>query len=405
MKNKIELKKYLIIMLITCTLLTLIFTYINAYEYNTYRKNYNNKLIEILNTIKEEYPDIEETSLINILNKENHANKISLNKYGINLEEDNLIIENENKYKTFTIINITFVIFTFLVLITIFLIYIFNKNKKLNEITKLIEEINKKNYSLDIDSNTEDELSILKNELYKTTIMLKEQAENSINDKINLKNSLSDISHQLKTPLTSIMISLDNIIDNPNMDNKTKEEFIHTIKRETTNIKFLVNSILKLSKLDTNTIEFNNKEVLLDEIINKSITNVEMISELKNIKINYNKTKEIYLNCDLNWQIEAISNILKNSLEYSNNNSVINIITDTNKLYTSIIIEDQGKGINNKDLPNIFKRFYKGSNASNDSIGIGLALAKSIIEKNNGNIRAESKENEGTKFIIKYYKD
>lgn len=404
MKNKIELKKCLIILFITTIFLTIIFMRINKYEYDTYRNNYNKKIIEMLNIIKEEYPNIEEHTLIEILNKEQTKNEITLNKYGINLNEDDIILENQNKYKQFTELNIIFLISSFIILIIIFLIYLYNKSKKLNEIINLIEKINKKDYSLDID-NTEDELSILKNELYKTTIMLKEQAENSINDKINLKESLSDISHQLKTPLTSIMISLDNIIDNPNMDEKTKKEFIHNIKRETMNIKFLVNSILKLSKLDTNTIEFKNDKILLSEIINKSINNVSMISDLKNIKINWCTNNEEFIYCDLNWQIEAISNILKNSLDYSNNDSEINIITKSNKLYSTIIIEDKGKGINEKDLPNIFKRFYKGSNASNDSIGIGLALSKSIIEKNNGTIIAESKEGEGTRFIIKYYKN
>ena len=177
------------------------------------------------------------------------------------------------------------------------------------------------------------------------------------------------------------------------------------MKKQKMNIKFLVNSILKLSKLDTNTIEFKNDKILLSEIINKSINNVSMISDLKNIKINWCTNNEEFIYCDLNWQIEAISNILKNSLDYSNNDSEINIITKSNKLYSTIIIEDKGKGINEKDLPNIFKRFYKGSNASNDSIGIGLALSKSIIEKNNGTIIAESKEGEGTRFIIKYYKN
>lgn len=404
MKNKIELKKYLIILFITTIFLTIIFMRINKYEYDTYRNNYNKKIIEILNIIKEEYPNIEEHTLIEILNKEQTKNEITLNKYGINLNEDDIILENQNKYKLFAELNIIFLISSFIILIIIFLIYLYNKSKKLNEIINLIEKINKKDYSLDID-NTEDELSILKNELYKTTIMLKEQAENSINDKINLKESLSDISHQLKTPLTSIMISLDNITDNPNMDEKTKKEFIHNIKRETMNIKFLVNSILKLSKLDTNTIEFKNDKILLSEIINKSINNVSMISDLKNIKINWCTNNEEFIYCDLNWQIEAISNILKNSLDYSNNDSEINIITKFNKIYSTIIIEDKGKGINEKDLPNIFKRFYKGSNASNDSIGIGLALSKSIIEKNNGTIIVESKEGEGTRFIIKYYKN
>ena len=145
-------------------------------------------------------------------------------------------------------------------MLIVFLKYNNSKDKKLKEITQYIEEINRKNYKLNIDDNTEDELSILKNEVYKTTIMLKEQAENSLNDKVNLKNSLSDISHQLKTPLTSITIMLDNIIDNPNMDQETRSEFIKDVKREITNINFLVQALLKLSKFDTNTIKFTNKE-------------------------------------------------------------------------------------------------------------------------------------------------
>ena len=147
----------------------------------------------------------------------------------------------------------------FVVLISIFLKYNHSKDKKLKEITKYIEEINNKNYKLDIEDNTEDELSILKNEIYKTTIMLKEVAENSMKDKTCLKDSLSDISHQLKTPLTSIIIMLDNILDNPNMDDATKNEFIKDIKREIVNINFLVESLLKISKLDASSVTFINK--------------------------------------------------------------------------------------------------------------------------------------------------
>ena len=144
----------------------------------------------------------------------------------------------------------------------------FNIPKK--EIKKYIEEINRKNYSLKIQNNTEDELSILQNELYKITIMLKEQAENSINDKMNLKDSLADISHQLKTPLTSIQIMLDNIIDDENMPQDIKNDFIKDIRSEIQNINVLVNTILKLSKLDTNTITMNKKKLRNTSLPQKS---------------------------------------------------------------------------------------------------------------------------------------
>ena len=148
------------------------------------------------------------------------------------------------------------------------------KDREINKITKCLEEINKRNYKIDIEEMSEDELSILKNELYKVTIKLKEDAENSKQAKKDLKDTLADISHQLKTPITSILIILDNIIDNPDMDKNTKEDFIRDIKRELLNMNFLALNLLKLSKLDSNTVHFIKKEVSLDEIVASSIKNI-----------------------------------------------------------------------------------------------------------------------------------
>ena len=277
------------------------------------------------------------------------------------------------------------------------------KEKNIDEIIEYIKQINKKNYELKIDSVSEDELSILKNEIYKTTIMLKETAENSKKDKINLKKSLEDISHQIRTPLTSIIIMLDNIIDDQKMDEKTKNNFIREIKRNIININFLVENILKLSKLESNTIEYKKENVNLITIIGDSIKNVSLLCDLKNIKIIVTGEKNIKILCDIKWQIEAITNILKNCIEYSEENQKIYIEYSQNNVYTKVTIKDSGKGIANKDLPNIFKRFYKGKNSSKDSIGIGLALSKAIIEEDNGNINVIS-SNKGTIFTIKYYK-
>ena len=248
---------------------------------------------------------------------------------------------------------------------------------------------------------SEDELSILKNELYKVTIKLKEDAENSKQAKKDLKDTLADISHQLKTPITSILIILDNIIDNPDMDKNTREDFIRDIKRELLNMNFLALNLLKLSKLDSNTVHFLKKEVSLNEIVTSSIKNVSPLCDLKNITIIKNLESGIKINCDLNWQVEAITNILKNCVEHSNENSKIDIMTTANKVYASIEIRDYGQGISQKDLPHIFERFYKGTSSSSNSIGIGLSLAKKIIESNNGLIMVDTSK-KGTTFTIKY---
>ncbi len=402
-KNKFNLKKVIIISVFIIAVSNIIFGIFNYCEYKKYEKNFNKKLDAIITNLNKKYPNISNEELIKILNSEQGNSNYILKSYGIDLNKDSLIFENDTYFIKFLILKLIIVTVIFIILLCIFLKYNSSKNKKIYEITKYMEELNKRNYKLDIDDNTEDELSILKNEIYKTTVMLKESAENSIKDKTSLKDSLSDISHQLKTPLTSISIMLDNILDNPQMDMNTRNEFINDIKRQIININFLVSSLLKLSKLDINSVTFLNKEVYIQNIINKSIKNVAVLCDLKNIEINICKKENYKICCDFNWQVEAITNILKNAIEHSNNNSKINIKYEQNKIYTKIEIRDFGIGIDKQDLPHIFERFYRGKNSSNDSVGIGLALAKSIIDKNNGDIIVNSEENKGTTFIIKYY--
>ena len=214
---------------------------------------------------------------------------------------------------------------------------------------------------------------------------------------------MEDISHQLKTPLTSICIMLDNLISNPDMEEETREQFLNKIKREITNLNFLINSLLKLSKFEANAITFYEEEVMVGDLIKEAILNVNSLSDLKNVKINYSNKHQEKIVCDKKWQIEALTNILKNALEYSHSQGKIDIAVLKNDLYLEITIKDYGKGMDSKDLKHLFERFYKGKNASSDSIGIGLALAKSIIEKDNGKITCESLVNKGTTFKIKYF--
>lgn len=402
MKNKVELKKYLKITLFISICLLIFLLIINIYEYNVYTSNFNEKINQIIGVLNEKYPLLTETEIIEILNNDNVRCSNILNKYGIDIQKQSVLEKNDKDFFIFIVLDLLFMSFSIIILILLFLKYNKKKEKDINDITNYIEQINKKNYELSIDSISEDELSILKNEIYKTTVILKESAENSNLDKLNLKKSLEDISHQLKTPLTSILIMLDNLIDNPDIDINTKEYFIKDIKREVININFLVQAILKLSKFDSNTIHFNKEYINLGDVLSGAVKNVSTLCDLRNITINIKEKENVIIYCDYKWQVEAITNILKNCIEHSKNGQTIELSFSKNNVYSLLEIKDFGTGISKKDLPHIFERFYKGENSNAESIGIGLALTKTIIEEDNGTINVDSSEN-GTVFKIKYF--
>ena len=403
MKNKIRLKQYIISTFIVSICLFFSFLALNIYEYKTYTNNFNNKIGAIINVIKDKYPEITDKEIAEIINSDEFETNDFFTKYGIDINNKSILIKNDKDYHIFLVINMSFLTITIIILLILYIRYNHKKENDIKDIIKCIEQINKKNYELQIDSISEDELSILKNEIYKTTIMLKESAENSNKDKINLKKSLEDISHQLKTPLTSILVMLDNIIEDPDMDINIRNDFVRDIKRNVVNINFLVQALLKLSKFDANTVHFIKQENDLKAIIKESIKNVSPLCDLRNINIEFNAKDKSKIVCDAKWQIEAITNIIKNAIDHSKDNSNIIINVDNNSVYSMIEVIDSGDGISKKDIKHIFERFYKGENATSDSIGIGLALAKTIIEEDNGNINVESNKT-GTKFIIKYFK-
>lgn len=386
--------KYIILFSIVLFITALI----NVCEYNTYRINYNNKISNIIDLVVSKYQDISKEDIYNIINNKSDKSNV-LKEYGIYDDIDNLVIENENKYTFYLVVNLMLVVLLFIIFYIIIFKdkYLFNKN--INKLTKYFSEINNGNYDIDINDNKENNLSILKNEIYKTTIMLKEQASNSKKDKEELKVMLEDISHQLKTPLTAINIYIDNLLDN-DIDYKTRNEFLKEIKKDINNMNFLILNLLKLSKFDTNTIKYEVKKYKVDNIISEVINNLSYLSDLKNININVIGNKNIVLNCDYRWEVEAISNIVKNALEHCY--SKVEISYKEYKSYVEIRIINDGDTINKKDIKHIFDRFYKISN-DKDSIGIGLALSKSIIEKDNGKINVIS-DNNSTIFEIKYYK-
>ena len=408
MKNKEVLKKYIIFTIVVFAIFMIILAIVNHIQYSSYNRNSNLAINQIINNIKKSYPEADINEIIQILNSDNLEQTDFLKEYGINIDKDTAVLSNQQDSKLFIIINCSILLTLLIVIICIFVKYNKNQNKKISEITKYIEDINRGIYTLSIQEESEDELSILKNELYKITVMLREQSENSIKDKMQLKKSLEDISHQLKTPLTSITIMLDNLLDNPNMDVDIRNDFIKSIYREISNINFFIQALLKLSKFDVNTIKFNRKEEKIRDIIDQAQQNVETLCDLRKIKIETIpdfgqapfRNPEVV--CDIKWQVEAITNIIKNCVEHSESGTKISIKYGKNDLYSEILIEDQGSGIDPEDLKHIFERFYKGKNSRKDSVGIGLSLAKTIIEKDNGYITVESEIGKGSKFCIRY---
>ena len=402
--------KYLILPMIILTIATSMAITIQAYnQYKKITTIANQKIAEIIGTIIKENPEIDTRTIIKTLNskqdtEEYQKGQEELKKYGININEANSIIAVQNQMKQNLVLNILLIIVFSILWLAVIFVYLRKRDRKINQITQYINQIKNRKYDLDINENSEDELSNLKNELYKITIMLKEESEISKKDKDNLKMSVEDISHQLKTPLTSITIMLDNLKDNPNMDENIKQKFIFEISKQIDWINWLVISMLKLSKLDANVVQFYEEKINLKKFIEEIIKNLEIPIEIKNQQIIIEGNESASFVGDYKWQQEAVTNIIKNCIEHNKENGKIYIKYEENTLFTKITIRDEGEGMTKEDLKHIFERFYKGQNSSENSVGIGLALAKNIIEKNNGMISCKSELDKGTEFVIKYMK-
>lgn len=404
---KRNLKKLFIPMLLITIVTSIIMIFITINQYKMFNEQVNIKIAQIISEIQANYPNANIDEVMNILNDTNidsKRGKEELRKYGIYSNNQNSIFEIQNQMIKNMKINLSLILmFSSIWIIAIF-IYIYNRNKKLNQIKQYIKQINNKNYELKIEENSEDELSNLKNELYKITVMLKEEAEKSKQDKENIKISVQDISHQLKTPITSISIMLDNLKENPNMEEQTRQRFIFEISKQIENMKFLIISLLKLSKLEAGVEEFTKEKINVKDLISDCLKRLEIPIEIKNQNIIIKENKNASFIGDYKWQLEAITNIIKNCIEHTKENKSIYIDYEENNLYTKIQIRDEGEGIPQEDIKHIFERFYKGKSSSENSIGIGLALAKTIIEKDNGYITCKSEKDVGTEFVIKYMK-
>lgn len=288
-----------------------------------------------------------------------------------------------------------------IILSVVFYVFTKQRYRKIEELNDYLSEVCSGNYELAVNDNAEGELSILKNNLYKVMILLRTASEDAKKDKLYLADSLADISHQLKTPLTSMMIITEVLQDEK--DEEKRAGFIRIIEEQLEKMKWLITTLLKLSKLDADTADFNMKSLNCADIIDRSINPFLVQAEIRKIKISKHMNPFIFTG-DENWSVEALENIIKNCLEHTSDGGTLNINTNSTTIYNEIEISDNGSGIAKEDLPHIFERFYHGKNSSAESVGIGLALSKAVFSKENANIDVKSKEGIGTKFTIRFYK-
>lgn len=290
-----------------------------------------------------------------------------------------------------------------LILSTIFLCITRLRYREIARLSDYLARIREGNYWMDVRDNREGDLSILKNDIYKMTLTLSEQAELLKKDKKYLADSLADISHQLKTPLTSIVMMTD-LISDGSISEEKRREFTDVIHTQLSRIEWLVSSLLKLSKIDAGSIRFRRDRLPLGEAVRHAVRPLGIMMELREQQILLQGDESVHILGDEPWLSEAIFNIVKNGVEHTGFGGVIRITWSDNPLHTELIIEDNGNGIAAEDLPHIFERFYKGKNASPESVGIGLAMAKTIFLHHNAEITAESGPGKYTRFTVHFFK-
>ncbi|MDQ0253568.1 signal transduction histidine kinase [Evansella vedderi] len=294
-------------------------------------------------------------------------------------------------------------IITTSLLLTCTLLFTAWRYREIEKLSSYLRKISAGDYALDVRDNKEGELSILKNDIYKVTLMLSEQSSHLQKDKGTLTDAISDISHQLKTPITSMVVMTD-LIRDENLQPAKRSEFTRNIRVQLERIEWLVSSLLKLSKIDAGTIQFKKNPIQVKDLVKKAVTPLLIPMDIKEQTLSIKGDDSVTFLGDLNWTTEALINIVKNAVEHTPHGGELEISFSENPLFTEIVITDNGKGISKEELPYIFKRFFKGKNAGEETVGIGLAMTQTIVTSQNGTIDVQSEVGKGTKFRLKFYK-
>ena len=288
-----------------------------------------------------------------------------------------------------------------LLLMLIFCISTYKRYQRISSLADDIDQVLHGDSSIDFDSYSEGELSILHSEIYKMTVRLREQQQKLLSDKEYLADSLADISHQIRTPLTSINLLVERLSAS-GLTDECRHQLTNELYELLGRIDWLITTLLKISKLDAGTVQFNKETVSLEMLINKSCAPLLIPIELRGQELIIRAEGDFY--GDSAWTSEAVGNMVKNCMEHTPDGGRIEINAVETALYSEIVIKDNGTGISPEDLPHIFERFYKGKDSDGKSFGIGLALSRMIIAGQGGTVKAENRKPVGAMFTIRFYK-
>lgn len=350
-----------------------------------------------------------ESQIIDIITQGNSSEDLELGKEILSkYNYNNISLFNEpiisKSINNVYLLNFIFIVLIFLLILITILSYFKKLYKDIKDMTEYVYN-SSEGRAFDMKNiNQEGQIGLLKTELLKMTNILKEKAELLQKEKIFLNDTMSDISHQLRTPMTSLMILNDLMYDD--LPNEVKIDFLDKIKHQLNRMDWLIKSMLKLSKVDAKVIDFKKEKINIKELIHKATAPIIIAMEIKNQNLIIEGDDTSSYIGDMSWSVEALVNIIKNCVEHTKENGQIHISYEENPIYSKIIIKDSGEGIDKKDIAHIFKRFYRGKSSSKtESVGIGLAMAKSIINSQNGDISVSSEKDKGTTFNITFHKN
>ena len=356
----------------------------------------------LVTEIVRRYPDVEEETIRQMTSDGVASQKESvLKKYGI--EEDNFLPKRTGGNQQVMIVGgVTGILFLVCAgCVGIFLYAMKRQRKQIEELEQYCEEVLQERATLELRDNEEGRFSLLKNKVYDITVLLREKNQLLEKNKKETERLIADISHQLKTPITSLRMT--NEILYMDMPSEKRMTFLDNMQADLLKIEWFVKTILNLAKLDSKTLTLKREETMAAELSEKMIDSFKIFCEVSGCRIASSGEEDITLWCDKKWLLEALHNILKNALEHGA--AHIALLWSENNLYTKLEITDDGEGIEKEELPHIFERFYRMKGSREDSMGLGMAFTKSMIAYQNGEVKVKSKKGEGTTFIVKIYKN
>lgn len=404
-----ELKRSSITLLILMSIFLGITSFSLKIHHDNLKVSYIKTLGAVAARVVEKEPKLEKEILPLIVEEISRDEEIKgvklLKQYGVTMELESSLFPYIREVTTKNWHSMLFIFsgITVIFFILNYVQYIFFY-KRIRRITKAAKKVVEGEYDISISEDREGDFSKLAISFNSMREIIRNNLQELKREKQFLVDLLSDISHQLKTPLSS-MILYNDIMLNKELSLEQRTTFLVNNQSQLHRMEWLIKSMLKLAKVDAKAVNFHKEKFSLNETVYEAIEALESMAVEKGVNVSFNESEEVVLNHDRLWMQEAFINIIKNGIEHNKCGGKINILLFENPIYIRGVIEDNGEGITQEDLPNIFKRFYRAKTSlKSTSVGIGLALSKSIVEAHNGMIEVESKLGKYTKFTITFLK-